>query len=104
MVSLLVLQRMFNVSDEDVVKGWVQNPYWQHLSGMTSFQWRIPCDPTELVKFRQRIGLAGAEKILAWTISCHRTAGTVQANGIHVHPKISEKSIQFEILRLTLFA
>jgi hypothetical protein len=32
------------------------------------------------------------------------TGEWMTGNGIHVHPKISEKSIQFEILRLTLFA
>ena len=40
MVSLLLLQRMFDLSDEQVVKQWVQNPYWQNFSGMTSFQWK----------------------------------------------------------------
>ena len=38
MVSLLLPQRMFNVSDEQVEKQWVQNPYWQNFSGITSFQ------------------------------------------------------------------
>ncbi len=56
MVSLLLLQRMFDESNEQVVKEWVQTSYWRHFSGMTSFQWKIPCDPTELIKTRNRIG------------------------------------------------
>ena len=93
MVSLLLLQRMFDVSDEQVVKQWVQNPYWQHFSGMTSFQWKIPCDPTELIKFRKRIGREGAEKILAWTIETHQREGNVQARTVVIDSTVQEKNI-----------
>lgn len=79
MVSPLRLQRLKNVSDEEAVKQWVQNPYWQFFSGMTSFQWTIPCDPTELGAFRRRIGPDGAEQMLAWSIGEHRQEGTMQA-------------------------
>jgi hypothetical protein len=73
MVSLLLLQRMFDLSDEQVVKQWVQNPYWQNFSGMTSFQWKIPCDPTELMKFGslpRSVGScwsSGRAKVSTWT-------------------------------------
>ena len=93
MVSLLLLQRMFDVSDEQVVKQWVQNPYWQNFSGMTSFQWKIPCDPTELIKFRKRIGREGAEKILAWTIETHQREGNVQAETVIIDSTVQEKNI-----------
>jgi IS5 family transposase len=93
MVSLIMLQRMFDVSDEAAVKQWVQNPYWQHLSGMTSFQWEVPCDPTELVKFRKRIGREGAEKILHWTIECHQADGTVQAQVVVIDSTVQEKNV-----------
>ena len=93
MVSLLLLQRMFDVSDEQVVKQWVQNPYWQNFSGMTSFQWKIPCDPTELIKFRARIGREGAEKLLAWTIETHQREGNVQAETVIIDSTVQEKNI-----------
>lgn len=93
MVSLLLLQRMFDVSDEQVVKQWVQNPYWQNFSGMTSFQWKIPCDPTELIKFRNRIGREGAEKILAWTIETHQREGNVQAETVIIDSTVQEKNV-----------
>jgi len=31
----------------------------------------LPCDSTELVKFRQRIGKGGVEKIFAMSIALH---------------------------------
>ncbi|NOZ35082.1 MAG: IS5 family transposase [Chlorobi bacterium] len=71
MVSLLLLKQLYNVSDEQVVMQWTENPYWQYFSGMQEFQWELPCDPTELVKFRNRIGEKGAEKIFEVTVKMH---------------------------------
>ncbi len=71
MVSLLLLKQLYNVSDEQVVEQWTENPYWQYFSGMEEFQWELPCDPTELVKFRNRIGKKGAEKIFEVSVKIH---------------------------------
>src|SRR5437667_3706778 len=46
MVSLLLLKQMFNLGDETVVAGWVQNPYWQYFSGQMVFQWKLPIEPS----------------------------------------------------------
>jgi IS5 family transposase len=93
MVSLILLQRLKNVSDEEVVKQWVQNPYWQFFSGMATFQWTIPCDPTELGKFRKRIGPEGAEQILAWSLGEHRRQNTVQASVVVIDSTVQEKNV-----------
>ena len=29
MIGILLLQHLHNLSDEQVVRGWVENPYWQ---------------------------------------------------------------------------
>ncbi|BBE20565.1 transposase and inactivated derivatives, IS5 family [Aquipluma nitroreducens] len=44
------------LSDESIVSKWVENPYYQYFSGETHFQWTMPCDPSDLVHFRNRIG------------------------------------------------
>jgi IS5 family transposase len=75
MVSLLILKQLYDVSDEDVVKQWTENPYWQYFSGEEYFQWKLPCDSTELVKFRNRIGIEGVEKIFQESIEIHGQAG-----------------------------
>jgi len=71
MVSLLILKQLYNVSDEVVVETWSENPYWQYFSGEEYFQWHLPCDPTELTKFRRRIGTQGVEKIFEVSIKIH---------------------------------
>ena len=46
MVALHYLKYTHNLSDEDVVAGWVENPYWQYLSGMKWFGHDLPVNPS----------------------------------------------------------
>src|SRR5258705_10825369 len=62
---------MYDQSDEDVVERWVENPYWQQFCGMSDFQWQLPCDPSDLGYFRQRIGEQGVALILAVSAQMH---------------------------------
>jgi IS5 family transposase len=71
MVSLLLLKQMYNLSDEAVVERWVENPYYQHFSGEAVFRWSFPCHPTDLVRFRHRLGESGVKRILAMSIALH---------------------------------
>lgn len=71
MVGLLLLKQLENLSDERVVEAWVQNPYYQAFCGMDHFQWQFPCDPSELVHFRKRIGESGVEKIFQASVLLH---------------------------------
>jgi IS5 family transposase len=71
MVGLCILKHVENLSDEAVVQRWVQNPYYQAFCGEVEFQWQFPCNPTDLVHFRKRIGKEGFEKIFAVSIAIH---------------------------------
>lgn len=66
--GILILKRMFNESDESVLDRWAENPYWQYFCGEVYFQYDLPFDRTELIKFRKRIGEEGAEQILKMSI------------------------------------
>ena len=68
MVSLLVLKHIRNLSDESVVEQWSENAYYQYLSGQESFVATMPCDASELVHFRKRIGEHGVELIFKESI------------------------------------
>ena len=71
LVGLLMLKSLRNLSDEEVVVFWSENPYAQDFCGEREMQWGVPCDASELTHFRKRIGTAGAEQILAATIKLH---------------------------------
>lgn len=59
MVGLLILKQLENLSDENVVLQFKRNPYYQYFCGHPNYMPDVPCDATELVHFRKRIGLAG---------------------------------------------
>ena len=78
MAALLYLKHLYALSDEEVVERWVENPYWQHFSGERYFRHDLPCDPSSLVRWRQRIGEAGCEWLLAQTIEAARKGGFIK--------------------------
>lgn len=91
MVGLLRLKQMFNQGDETVVAAWVQNPCWQYFCGMNEFQWQVPCDPSDLVYFRQRLGAAGVQRILKVTAQLH--GERAQETEVVVDTTVQEKNI-----------
>jgi len=76
--GLLYLQHAFDLSDEDVVWGWVENPYWQVFTGETYLQTEPPIDPSSLTRWRQRLGEAGVEELLSATIDTGRRSGVLR--------------------------
>lgn len=64
MVSLLYLKHAFKLSDEELVQRWAENVVWQHFSGMTYYEPRLPCDATQIGRFRLCLGEAGVEELL----------------------------------------
>ena len=91
MVGLLLLKQLFNQGDETVVAAWVQNPYWQYFCGMSEFQWQVPCDPSDLVYFRERIGPAGVQRILQVSVQLH--GEKAQETEVVVDTTVQEKNI-----------
>ncbi len=68
MVSLLYLKHAFNESDESVCERWSENVVWQLFSGMEYYQAKLPCDATQIGRFRRVLGEAGVEQLLKTTI------------------------------------
>ena len=68
MCGLLILKHLRNVSDEMMVSQWSENAYYQYFCGGLEFMPKQPCDASELVHFRNRIGEEGMELILAESI------------------------------------
>jgi IS5 family transposase len=62
MVGLLLLKQLENLSDEHVVLQFKRNPYYQYFCGYSNYMPGMPgmpCNATELVHFRKRIGVKG---------------------------------------------
>lgn len=93
MVGLLLLKRIYNLGDETVMAQWVQNPYFQYFCGESEFQWKPPCDPSDMVHFRKRIGEGGAEKI--FSVSASARKDEVNTQDILVDTTAQEKNITY---------
>jgi IS5 family transposase len=84
MASLLYLKHLYALSDEDTIERWSENPYWQHFSGERYFQHELPCDPSSLVRWRQRIGEAGCEWLLAQSIEAAKRGRVIKRASLDV--------------------
>ncbi|WP_211704263.1 IS5 family transposase, partial [Paraburkholderia aspalathi] len=94
--GLLYLQHAFDLSDEEVVWQWVENPYWQVFTGETYLQAEPPIDPSSLTRWRKRLGEAGVEELLAETIEAAKRAGVIKAASVKrviVDTTVMEKAI-----------
>lgn len=75
MVGSLLLKRIYNLSDELVCEAWIRDPYMQYFCGMAHFEHKFPCDPSDFVHFRKRIGEKGIEKIFASSVKLYGKQG-----------------------------
>ena len=68
MVGCMMLKHMYNLGDETLAEAWVMNPYFQYFTGRAFFEHKFPCDPSDFVHFRKRIGEKGFEKIFEYSV------------------------------------
>ena len=93
MVSLLMLKHIRNISDESVVEQWSENCYYQYFSGEKVFACGEPCEASELVHFRNRIGQAGIELIFQESIRINGKDG--QEHDATTDTTVQEKNITY---------
>jgi IS5 family transposase len=93
MVGLQLLKYIENLSDEKVVVQYKRNPYYQAFCGQTEFSLDLPCDSTELVHFRNRIGKAGFEKIFQVSVGLH--GKTACEDTVNIDTTVQEKAITY---------
>ena len=63
LAGLLILKKIFDCSDESILRQYTGNPLFQHFCGEVYPQNRPPASRSDLVKFRARIGEMGMEAI-----------------------------------------
>lgn len=86
-VGCLLLKRLYDLGDETLAKVWVMNPYMQYFTGEAHFRHDFPCDPSDFVHFRKRIGECGVEMIFAHSVALHGKDG-------HTKGQMSDTTVQ----------
>jgi IS5 family transposase len=96
MCGLLILKHLRNISDESVVEQWSENAYFQYFCGMHEFVPSFPCNASELVHFRKRIGEKGIELILAESILVNdEKSGDDHHDTAFIDSTVQEKNITY---------
>lgn len=98
MVSLHYLKYTFDLSDDDVSTGWLQNPYWQYLSGMRYFSHSAPLDPSSMSRWGKKVGQACLEELLAETIRTGlklKAISQSQLQRVNLDTTVAEKYVRF---------
>lgn len=93
MVGLILLKHLRNISDESVVEQWAENSYYQYFCGETIFVPAVPCEASELVHFRKRIGEQGMQLIFEESIRIN--GDDAKEDKIKVDTTVQEKNITF---------
>lgn len=93
MVALLMLKHIRNLSDESVVEQWSENAYYQYFSGEQVFTAKAPCQASELVHFRNRIGEEGVELIFKESIRINGKGG--KEDKASIDTTVQEKNITY---------
>jgi IS5 family transposase len=96
MVGLHLLKHMKGLSDEETCAAWLENPYFQAFCGETHFQHRLALDRSSMTRWRQRIGAADLEAVLAETIAVAvrtRAVSQRQLERITVDTTVQTKAI-----------
>jgi IS5 family transposase len=82
MVGLHYLKHIHDLSDEEVVERWVENPYWQYFCGFEFFQHEPPIDASTMTRWRKRIGPEGMEEVLRATVEAALRAGAAKPSSL----------------------
>lgn len=97
-VGVLYLKHAFGLSDEAVVERWAENPYWQYFCGLQYFQHALPFHPTSLIKWRNRLGEAGCEKLFKELIDVAIREDVIEEKDLKkviVDTTVQEKAISY---------
>ena len=98
MVGLHYLKHTYNLSDEEVVSRWLENPYWQYFCGNDYFEHDFPIDASSMTRWRKRVSAAGMEKLLEETITAGLDIGVLKKssmNKLNVDTTVQEKAVGF---------
>lgn len=98
MVGLQYLKYAYDLSDEDVLMGWTENPYWQYFCGGVYFEHKLPLDSSSMTRWRERIAEAGAEQLLEETIRCGMEMKFIKLSSlkrINVDTTVQAKHIRY---------
>ncbi len=81
---MLIIQSVYNLSDEKAAKAFSENPYYQNLCGFQYFQTSYTISPFAILRFRQALGEKGISEILSYTIEIAINTGIIKKKTLKI--------------------
>src|ERR1700675_1155329 len=100
MTSLVYLKNCYNLSDEEVCSRWSENILWQYFSGREYYEHRLPCDATQIGRFRRILSEDGLEQLLKATIDTAvgiKAVKPAELERVIVDTTVQEKAISHPV-------
>jgi IS5 family transposase len=98
LVGLHYLKYSYGLSDEAVLAGWLENPYWQYFCGGRFFEHTLPLEVSTMSRWRKKVGESGSEELLAETIRSGVKEGIIKAadlKRVNVDSTVQTKEIRY---------
>lgn len=98
MVGLHYLKYAYDLSDEEVLEQWLQNPYWQYLTGGEYFEHELPVNSSSMTRWRKYLKKTGAKKMLEESIKTglrEKFIKKTELKCVNVDTTVQEKNIRF---------
>jgi len=98
MAGLAILKHTYDLSDDQLVARWVENPYFQYFCGEEFFQHSLPLERSSLTRWRQRMGEAKAQALLQESLAVAVKTKAMQLGELRevvVDTTVQEKAITF---------
>jgi len=95
MVGLHFLKYAYELSDEKVLAGWLENPHWQYFCGGIYFEHELPLDSSVMSQWRERIKRVREawRFVLAWENEEKRWQETACATATGVGVNKNDRSL-----------
>jgi IS5 family transposase len=98
MAGLAILKHTFNLSDEVLCERWVENPYFQYLTGEAFFCHALPFDRSSMTRWRGRMGEERIEALLQESLSLALKTGAMKpadTRQVIVDTTVQPKNVMF---------
>lgn len=98
MAGLAILKHTFNLSDEVLCERWVENPYFQYLTGETFFCHTLPFDRSSMTRWRSRMGEERIMVLLQESLSLAVKTGAMKpadTRQVIVDTTVQPKNVMF---------
>ena len=98
MAGLTMLRTMYGLSDQEVLDGWVENPYWQSFCGGVFFEHEPPTDQSVMSRWRTRVGESGVMEMLKESVASavrSKVAKKSDFERVNVDTTVQEKNVRF---------